>query len=381
MDFTDTLSFSTQPTTEQGTKAGEYVANYIGSKQNHIDWTWDKTPKEIDSVFDAFSGAATLSYMYKSKGLRVVSNDRLHYCHHIAKAIIENNFVRLSDDDINQLIHPNSNVGTFVRDTFKGLYFGKGVHSLIDQYRANCDFFDGYKKDIALFALGATCISSTCGFGNFTATSSDNKPLCIPSEFKERFRLNMQKVNSLVFDNGRPNRAMRMDVKDALPLVQTDMIFFDTPYATEFSVTNYEKSYHFVEGLMTYWKGLIIKTDTKSKCYEIEHESLTKDNVYDFFNNLFEKAGHYPYWIISYRDHAYPTEKEMKGIIASFGRNSSVVSNYYQYTIAGKRTPASNSKEYLFICRKKDQTLFDIPGNTSMNIVLPRPERFLKMTR
>ena len=381
MEFLNTLTTTTQPMIEPEAKSGEYVANYIGSKQNLLDWTWDKTPKEIDSVFDAFSGAATLSYMYKSKGLRVVSNDRLHYCYHIARAIVENNFTCLNDDDIDLLFQPNPNSGTFVRDTFRGLYFGRGVHSLIDQYRANCDYLYGYKKDIALFALGATCISSTCGFGNFTTTSSNNKPLCMPNEFKERFRMNLQKVNNLVFNNDRQNKAVMMDVIDVLPLVQTDIIFFDTPYATEFSVTNYEKSYHFVEGLMTYWEGLTIKKETKSKCYETDHESLTKNNVYDFFTDLFERAGHYPYWIISYRDHAYPTEKEMKDIIATFGRTCTVVSNYYQYTIAGKRTPASSSIEYLFICKKKGLSHLNLPTYAPMNIILPRPDRSLKRSR
>jgi adenine-specific DNA-methyltransferase len=239
MEFLDTLT-TTKHGIEPEPKSGEYVANYIGSKQNLLDWTWDKTPEGIDSVFDAFSGAATLSYMYKSKGLRIVSNDRLHYCFHIGKAIIENNFTYLNDEDIELLLQPNPNSGTFVRDTFKGLYFGKGVHSLIDQFRANCNYLYGYKKDIALFALGATCISMTCGFGNFTTTSSNNKSLCTPTEFKEHFQMNIEKVNNLVFDNGQQNKALMMDAIDILPLVQTDMIFFDTPYATEFSVTNYE---------------------------------------------------------------------------------------------------------------------------------------------
>jgi adenine-specific DNA-methyltransferase len=381
MEFLDTLTTKTKPTIKPEPKSGEYVANYIGSKQNLLDWTWDETPNEIDSVFDAFSGAATLSYMYKSKGLRIVSNDRLHYCYHIARAIIENNYTYLDDDDIELLFQPNPNSGTFVRDTFKGLYFGKGVHSLIDQFRANCDYLYGYKKDIALFALGATCISSTCGFGNFTTTSTTNKPLCLPKEFKERFRTNLQKVNNLVFDNGKQNKAVMMNVFDVMPFVQTDMIFFDTPYATEYSVTNYEKSYHFVEELMTYWEGLTIKTETKLKCYEIDHETITKNNVYDFFTDLFERAGHYPYWIISYRDHAYPTEKEMKDIITSFGRTCNVVSNYYKYTIAGKRTPASISIEYLFICKTRGQALLDLPTYAPMNRVLQRPDRFLKRTR
>lgn len=365
-------------TTQSEIEAGEYVTNYIGSKQKLLDWTWEKTPSQVDSVFDAFSGAATLGYMYKSKGLRVISNDRLRYCYHIARAIVENNFTCLSDDDIDLLLRPNPNAGTFVRDTFAGLYFGRGVHSLIDQFRANCDLFNGYQKDIALFAIGATCITSTCGFGHFTATSTNNQPLCIPREFKERFRANLRRINALVFDNGKQNRAMRMDAADALPLVRTDMIFFDLPYVTEYSTTNYEKSYHFVEGLMTYWEGLTIKTDTKSKHYETDHKSLTKSTVYDFITGLFRRADHYPYWVVSYRDHAYPTENEMKDIIASFGRTCSTASNSYQYTITGKRTIASRSREYLFICKKKSTPLFGLPSSTSTNIVFPRPERFQK---
>jgi len=33
-----------------------------------------------------------------------------------------------------------------------------------------------------------------------------------------------------------------------------DLAYFAPPYATEFSTTNYEKAYHFVEGLMAYPK-------------------------------------------------------------------------------------------------------------------------------
>jgi cation:H+ antiporter len=55
-------------------------------------------------VLDAFSGSAVVAYMYKTKGLQVIANDRLRYCHHAAKAIIENNSVRLSEDEIELLI-------------------------------------------------------------------------------------------------------------------------------------------------------------------------------------------------------------------------------------------------------------------------------------
>ncbi len=77
-----------------------YITNYIGSKQKLVDWIWGHTPDGVKSVLDAFSGSAVVAYMYKSKGLRVVTNDRLHYCHHIARAIIENSSITLSEDEI-----------------------------------------------------------------------------------------------------------------------------------------------------------------------------------------------------------------------------------------------------------------------------------------
>ncbi len=40
---------------------------------------------------DAFSGSAVVAYMYKTKGLKVIANDRLRYCYHIARTIIDNN--------------------------------------------------------------------------------------------------------------------------------------------------------------------------------------------------------------------------------------------------------------------------------------------------
>ena len=95
-------------------------------------------------MVDAFSGSAVVAYMYKAKGLQVLANDRLHYCHHAAKAIIENNSTRVSDDEIKALLADNAKAKTFVQDNFKGIFFAKGVHALIDTLRANCDKLSGF---------------------------------------------------------------------------------------------------------------------------------------------------------------------------------------------------------------------------------------------
>jgi hypothetical protein len=66
---------------EASAKSGrpKYITNYIGSKQKLVDWIWANTPDGVQNVADLFSGSAVVGYMYKSKGLAVVSNDRLRY--------------------------------------------------------------------------------------------------------------------------------------------------------------------------------------------------------------------------------------------------------------------------------------------------------------
>ena len=79
-----------KPSSEEHPK---YITNYIGSKQKLVEWIWKHTPEAVESVLDAFSGSAVVAYMYKTKGLRVLANDRLRYCFHAARATIEHSSV------------------------------------------------------------------------------------------------------------------------------------------------------------------------------------------------------------------------------------------------------------------------------------------------
>jgi adenine-specific DNA-methyltransferase len=101
---------------------------------------------------------------------------------------------------------------------------------------------------------------------------------------------------------------------------------------------------------MTYWEGLEIKADTKVKYYETDHKTVTKANASEFFQTFLGNAKHIPHWLISYRDHAYPNEQEMKRIIGSFGKQSRMKSKDHHYAITSKHGEASNAKERLFVC-------------------------------
>lgn len=234
---------------------------------------------------------------------------------------------------------------------FRGLFFEAGVHAVIDATRANCDELSGYKKDIALFALGKSCASG--GFGHFTSTQESGLRKGGPDDFKERFRWNPERINALVFANGEDCKAVRRDVNDVLPESKADLAYFDPPYATEFSTTNYERAYHFVEGLMTYWEGLKIVGDSKTKFFESDHETITKGTAKAFFEKVLGGAKHLRHWLISYRDNALPNEAEMRGIITALGRGTTLKSTDHQYLISGQNNEASKAKEYLFIASQE----------------------------
>ncbi len=330
----------------------KYITNYIGSKQKLIDWIWRHTPEGVNSVIDAFSGSGVVAYMYKTKGLKVTANDRLRYSYHAARAIVENTAVRISEDELAALLAKNPKAGTFVQDNFKGLFFAGGVHGVIDDIRANADKLEGYKKDIALFALGKTCLSGKGGFGHFSSSTDYGKRQDTPEEFIQRFSDNIARINALIFDNGKECKALNKDINEVLPEAKVDLAYFDPPYATEFSTTNYEKSYHFVEGLMTYWDGLVINEDSKTHHYATEHKTVTKASANEFFSTFLGSAKHIANWLISYRDHAYPNEVEMKQIISESGKESRMQSRQHKYSISAKHSENSVAMERLFICTK-----------------------------
>jgi len=55
--------------------------NFIGNKEKIVNWICDNIPKDVNSVFDAFSGGASVSYEAKKRGFKVLSNDILDTKH------------------------------------------------------------------------------------------------------------------------------------------------------------------------------------------------------------------------------------------------------------------------------------------------------------
>ena len=74
---------------------------------------------------------------------------------HIARATVENNATRLTDEDVRGLLEPNKNAGTFIQDTFRALYFTEEDNHFLDNLWANMKHLRGQLK--RSLALAAAC--------------------------------------------------------------------------------------------------------------------------------------------------------------------------------------------------------------------------------
>ena len=127
------------------------ATRYMGSKSKLLEYIWSASSQfSFESVIDLFSGSGVVSYMYKTHGKAVISNDYMAMGGVITKALIENSKVILSLDDAEKLTSMDTPTDDFVSDTFRGIYYSDADNHFIDVVRANIALMDNqYKKAIA----------------------------------------------------------------------------------------------------------------------------------------------------------------------------------------------------------------------------------------
>ncbi|UUZ97534.1 DNA adenine methylase [Paenibacillus sp. P25] len=241
----------------------------MGSKQSLVKDIWSVASTfKFETVLDLFSGSSVVSYMFKTQNKQVFSNDYMAFSSCFAKAMIENNQYRLTDDDLNMLCAPNPNSDGFVTETFRDLYFSEEDNIFIDTVRANIRLLKNeYKRAIAQSALVRACLKKRPrGIFTYTGYRYDDGRRDLLLSLEEQFIEAILQINSSVFDNGKPNKARHGDAMDAR--FKADMVYIDPPYYSPLSDNEYVRRYHFIEGLVRDWKGVEMQWHTKTKKFK-----------------------------------------------------------------------------------------------------------------
>lgn len=335
------------------------TTRYQGSKSKIVEWIWENIKDiEFESVLDAFGGTGVVGYFLKMEGKQVFYNDILKSNWYIGTTLIENDDTRLTDDEIDFLLHPHLDIDypTFIQDTFSDIYYTDEENRWLDMIIQNIEseLDDFYKKALAYYALFQSCIIkrpyNLFHRKNLYMRTSDVKrsfgnKATWDTPFEKHFLNFVNEANRCVFSNGKHNKSLNLDVFDVEG--DFDLVYIDTPYISESGVgVDYLDFYHFIEGIVNYpnWKDMI---DYQSKHRKIKHEKSVwcdKNKINAAFDQLFKKFQDTTI-VVSYRSDGIPSIEELARLLKRY-KNTIKEVRYgeYKYVLSN-----NNSDECLLI--------------------------------
>jgi DNA adenine methylase/adenine-specific DNA-methyltransferase len=333
---------------------------YQGSKHKILKWI-DCYTKDLnfDSVLDAFGGTGCVGYLFKKKGKHVFYNDSLKFNHYVGLALIENKKIILNDDDLDFILKesPKVRYPTFIYDTFHDIYFTDEENKWLDVVSTNIKKIkDKYKQALAYYALFQSCIikrpynlfhRKNLYIRTAEVERSFGNKKTWDTPFQDHFIKFVNEANNAVFDNGKANEAINLDVFD-LDLPEIDLVYIDTPYISGKGVgVNYLDFYHFLEGIVFYeqWPDLIDEKSKHKKIKNDKNEWCHKGKIYEAFARLFDKFKK-SIFIVSYRDDGMPAIPELLNMLKRYKKSIEVKRLDYKYVLSNE-----NSKEVLIIAK------------------------------
>ncbi len=328
---------------------------YMGSKNKLLDAIWSVASQfEFDTVHDLFAGSGVVSYLFKTQGKQVISNDYMAMSHTISKALIENSDVTLSSADAQALLDTPTFGDGFVETTFQGLYFSDDDNRLIDRLRANIKLMaDPYQQAIARAALIRACVKKRPrGIFTYTGERYDDGRKDLKLTFATQFLEAVTTLNAAVFDNGKQNRSLH---KDALEVSSKgcDLVYLDPPYYSPYSDNEYVRRYHFVEGIARDWQGVEIQQHTQTKKFKSYPTPFSsRQGATAAFDTLFKRFKD-SILLVSYSSNSQPTQEEMLALMGKYKTHVQAIPVNYRYSMGNQQHKVGDNNnqvtEYLFV--------------------------------
>src|SRR5690348_13472436 len=135
-------------------------SRYMGSKHAILPFIHEvMSDLDFTTALDACSGSGAVSYLLKTMGKSVTSNDILRFCYHTAQACIANSSEHIGTEEIKSLLTRHPRPKDFIARTFQGLYFTDAENQWLDNLMSNIlEMTSPYKQSIAIAAIVRACL-------------------------------------------------------------------------------------------------------------------------------------------------------------------------------------------------------------------------------
>lgn len=333
---------------------------YQGSKRKLAPVIADHLLRHsFHSALDAFGGTGAIAYALKQAGKHVTYNDIMKFNHQIGLALIENDSVRLTEEDLAfvQERHGDLQYEDFIERTFDGIYFTREENRWLDivcpnisriscRYRRALAWFAVFqsamiKRPYNLFHRGNLSMRLSKVQRTFGNKTTWDRPFAF---YFDRFA---RQANHAVADSGGICRALCVDAAQLDP--SFDLVYLDTPYIKRSGLgIDYQDFYHFLEGMVRYaeWPTLL---DTRYKHLPLRKQAVhpwhNANQILQAFRKLLERFSSSIIGI-SYRSDGIPSIDQLHNLLKSVKQRVQVIElSTYRYVLS----PNREAKEILLI--------------------------------
>jgi len=329
---------------------------FMGSKFRLLPWIYIVLRDlPFHAALDAFSGSGCVGYLMKSMGKQATANDFLRFSFVVAQATIANSEVRLREDTVQKLVEGPGADKHFIEKTFRGIFFTPADLRFLDRVWWNIQTLgSAEERAIALAALIRSCVKRQPR-GVFTVAGD-------PTRYKDGrrdLRLSLQAhfieqvgiFNQAVFNNGQRNRALNKDVFELDP-TGYDLVYMDPPYVPRADDNCYVKRYHFLEGLISYWRDVEILPETRVKKIRKPYTPFSyRRDAEEAFDRLFARFSR-SILVLSYSSNGYPDLPILVRLMRRYKREVEVHRRPHQYFFGThERVQRDRVEEYLIVGR------------------------------
>jgi adenine-specific DNA-methyltransferase len=327
---------------------------FMGSKYRLLPWIAEVlSDLRFQSAVDAFSGSGCVSYLLKSMGKRVVSNDFLNFCAMISRATIENDHCRVDAKTMEALLEYSPFHRRFVETTFRDVFFTAPDLRFLDVVSWNIrKMQDPYVRALAIAALVRSCLKRQPR-GVFTVAGDPERykdgrrdlRLSIEEHFVEQVAI----FNKCVFCNGKDHRSVCGSIFD-LDTEDIDLVYMDPPYVPRADDNCYMKRYHFLEGLSCYWEGQRIMEDSRVKKIAKPYTPFSyRKSATEAFDTLFRKFS-VSTLVLSYSSNGYPDLDVLVSLMHRYKKSVRVFEKEHRYHFGTHAAVRRNVvQEYLIV--------------------------------
>ncbi len=334
---------------------------YMGNKNKLLDFIVPEiekitTPKSI--ICDLMSGTNSIGYALKSKYI-IYANDVQKYSECIAKALIENNSVIISEKTCIEDLEKNYRGNlkemkyNFFYRTYSDTYFSDIQCKDIDSIRYAIEKINNEnKKNLYLTALMSTMCKVQSTTGHFAQYMPKDHKRIVPLRSMnvwEEFRYKCNDFKHIV-NNNMNNKAYNLDYKKLITLNEiknVETFYLDSPYSGE----QYSRFYHILE--------TIVKYDNPKVSYKAKYRNdrfmsdfCYKSKVNNEFENIIEFCNeNKSNLIISYSNKGVIECEQLEKICKKYYDNVEIKTYDYKHSTQGK----GNNKlsEYLYILKRR----------------------------